>query len=405
MFLLNKIKLIFILFFLTASLSLFSQTRKSLEKQRQKTEKEIEKTSELIKEVEKNSKASYEQFLLLNEKISSINKKIAESRRELRAIEKDLRKNTKKYETNNHQLKILKDEYAKLIVSTYKYKKKQDKLLFIFSSKSFNQAYRRLKYMGNYIKYRRHQAEQIVKLQKNIDKTIKSLNKDKDLKKSLLSSIETSSYKLLLERDKKDALVSKLKREKRKLMRDLDKKKKLSIKLNANIKKLLAEEIQRERRRRANRKLSKESEKNIRDITNRFSKQKGKLLWPTKGVITGKYGKHAHPIFKNILVKNSGITITAKKNSNIRAVFDGVVTRVFTVPGSMPTIMIKHGKFYTVYDKVSEIKVVIDQKVKRGEIIGKVSSNASETNMDFHIRKLTDDIASKTLNPEVWLQK
>ncbi|WP_238531562.1 murein hydrolase activator EnvC family protein [Nitritalea halalkaliphila] len=107
-----------------------------------------------------------------------------------------------------------------------------------------------------------------------------------------------------------------------------------------------------------------------------FAGNRGKLPWPVaSGFISQKFGSTPHPTLKGYTIDNDGIDIQTTANADVRAVFDGVVMKVATVPGYGGTVLIKHGEYFTMYSRLKTITVKSGQTVKARDVIGKVATN------------------------------
>lgn len=136
-----------------------------------------------------------------------------------------------------------------------------------------------------------------------------------------------------------------------------------------------------------------------------FEGNKGKLPWPVaKGTITEGFGKNAHPTLKNVYTNNRGIDISAGKNAQVRAVFDGEVTSVLNIPGAGKVVIIKHGNYRTVYSNLQETYVSTGTKVTTKKIIGSLLSKSGETvsTVHFEIHKVSGSNVV-CLNPSLWV--
>ena len=131
-----------------------------------------------------------------------------------------------------------------------------------------------------------------------------------------------------------------------------------------------------------------------------FASNKGKLPWPVDGVVTETFGKHYHPVYKNVeLPFNNGLNISTAKDSAIKAVFDGTVTNVVMIPGYNQCVLVQHGGYFTFYCKLASVNVKAGQKVKTGEVLGRVDTIAGETQLHFELWE-----GKTPRNPELWLK-
>ncbi|MFC2087888.1 murein hydrolase activator EnvC family protein, partial [Bacteroidota bacterium] len=232
----------------------------------------------------------------------------------------------------------LKEEYARILISFYKNKDRNNIVLFFLSSKSFNQAYKRLKYWNEFSDYARRKYDEYIVLEEELD------SKNMEYKSLIVqhkNSVQLKSKELVdlnREQIKINSSISDLKKREFQLKKELTQQREIAEQLERKIEELLKAELKDE----PFLKLTPEQEL----VGIEFLNNKGILPWPTEyGIITGKYGEHAHPVLKNIKVQNNGIDITTKKNSAVRAIYNGIVKRVFFVPGWNNAVIIRHGNY------------------------------------------------------------
>jgi len=138
-------------------------------------------------------------------------------------------------------------------------------------------------------------------------------------------------------------------------------------------------------------------------LARNFESNKGKLPWPVqKGVVKVRYGRQPSPIDRTVSINSQGVKIATEKGTEVRAVFDGVVSEILVIPNANPVVMIRHGNYITVYKNMSKILVEKGDKVTTKQVIGEVATNRStgETMLGFGVYK-----DSKTQNPAIWIFK
>ena len=173
--------------------------------------------------------------------------------------------------------------------------------------------------------------------------------------------------------------------------------------LEQKIKKIIEEEIRKARE--AAKKISESSTISLtpeaKIISDKFSSNKGSLPWPLdQGLIVQFFGKQKHRIFNEVETFNNGINIATNKNSNIRSVFDGKISRIFFIKGEGKAVLINHGEFFTVYSGLKEVFVKLGDKILAKEKIGVVltDENNNKTELHFEIWKGYDK-----QDPSLWL--
>ena len=321
-----------VLFFLTISLAAQKKSRKQLEQDRTRIKKEITMVNKLLFDAKKSEKNALEDLKDLNQKIivrekyiSIINLEVQSLSNEIVIYEKDIQQLDKKLIT-------LKEDYAAMIYKSYKSKSQQNSTLFLFSSKSFYQAYKRVKYMKQYASFRKKQGEEVHLLTNNFLKLKDSLLFQKQLKDTLLSSEEEQKIKIEEEKIDQQKLISEIINQEKKYKRELRKKEQEQKKISERIDKIIKDAIAKSNAIKGAKKskgflLTPEA----KALAVRFEQNKGKLPWPVEsGLITRRFGKQPHPVYSGNYINSTGIHIATKKGSNAEAIFNGEVLAIQT---------------------------------------------------------------------------
>ena len=380
----------------TLCLGLNAQTRQELEEQRKKTLEEITYVDNMIKETEKAKTSGLNDLRVIGSRLSMRENVISGIQEEINLIGGRIELNTLAVTLMEKDLKILRDEYEHAVISSYKNGKGNPEISFILSARDFNQGYKRLKYLQQMTKFRRRQAEIIMELKMQIESTQAKLQEDLD-NVSVLKSKEEDQKKLLQqEQDRKRRLVNTLGSRERQLRRDLDEKKRIAGRIESEIARMIEEERAKS--------VSSEMTPEMKLIGNDFAQNKGRLPWPVeKGVITSQFGLRNHPVLANVKDNNIGIDITSLNKTVVRAVFKGQVVRVFAIPGANMNIIIRHGKFLTVYQNMVNVKVkqgdMVDTKQEIGEVYCDLE-NGSKSILKFMVFE-----EMEKNDPEIWLAK
>lgn len=429
---------ILLIFFINSQ----SQSLLNLEKQKKKKENEIKYTNDLINQTKKEKRNSYNQLLLINKKINTRKELITNIESEITGIDSKILNNDKSIKSLEYKLDELKKEYAKMIYFAYKNSSSYNKLLFIFSAKDFNSSYMRLKYLQQYSQNRQKQAQLIINTRDSIQYLISDLHNKKVKKEVLVTDHKTQTVILSNEKQNQNKVISSLKSKEQELKKKLKAQQVEYKKMQKAIDDVIAEEarkaaerarLEAELKAKENeaKKLYKKKSTNKKDETNNtnvtddktntntntktinyaltsedqinsdnFGKNKGNLPWPTeRGVITGTFGEHEHPVLKGVKIKNDGITISTSQGSSARAIFDGVVSRVISIPGINNVVIIRHGDYLTVYKNLTVVNVNSGDKVKAKQNIGTIYTDEDgKTAVDIQIWK-----GNIKLNPSLWL--
>ena len=347
---------------------------------------------------------------------------------EVNEINSSINKTNTSINNLKKEIEKLKAEYEKMIYYAYKNQSAYTKLMFIFSAKDFNQAYNRKKYFEQYSEYRKKQALIIQKTQNNLAEKVKELEAKRSELKALLGEKEEEKKTLTIEKSEKEDVLIQLQEKEGQLKADLKKKQEDANKLQKEIKRIIEEEIKRAREeavlaaKNAKAKnppnpknnTTKENPKEVKNenvltltpeaqkLSDNFELNKGKLPWPVaEGVIIEYFGEHEHPVLKGIKVKNDGIDISTKVGSAVRAVFDGEVTGVISIPGAGKAIIVRHGEYLSVYSNLSETNVKKGDKIKTKQNIGTaLTDEDNKTSMELQIWK-----GSILLNPIGWIYR
>lgn len=400
-----------LMLFFTASQTGFAQNKNELEEKKKELQKEISLTNKLLNETKKNKELTLDEVLKLKSKISLRVELISAIDQEIRFVNKQINRNQDVILSLQKDLEKLKQEYAKMIYYAFKNKSTYNKIMFVFSSSSFNQAYKRLKYIQQYSEYRKKQGAAIVETQRELIAKIAELEKSKQEKSALLSLEQQEKQKLAVEQAEQETNVKKLQSKEQELRSDLNKKQEAERKLQKAIERIIEEEIRkaREAAAKANKGSSTTSESKTSfpmtpealKLSNSFASNKGSLPWPVaEGIITDRFGQHPHPVLSGIIINNNGIDISTTKGAIARAIFDGEVSSVAIIPGGGKVVMIRHGEYLSVYSYLSEVYVNKGDKISTKQHLGTLISepDKAKTNVHLEIWK-----GMTKLNPEYWI--
>jgi len=390
--------------FLFSFVGLQAQTKEELQQKKKNLLKEIEYTNELLEKTQKSQTTSIDELVKLNKKIEVRTEIINTIKLEVNLLDKKIEKNKLVIASLETDLSELKDEYAKMLYYTYKNKSSYNRLMFMFSSKDFNQAYKRLNYLQQYASYRKRQAELIIKTKKAIDVKLTRLEGIRTEKQVLLYSLDNENQNYTKERVEQEGVLSDLKKREKSLKKDLKRKQRTAEKFQRAIEEIIREEIRKAREAAA--KAGKSSKgfpmtPEAQALSRTFSANKSKLPWPVaQGVITGRYGTHPHPVLKQIQVKNNGVDISTNAGSMARAIFEGTVSKVIIIPGEGKSVLIRHGEYLSVYSYMSEVFVKSGDKISTKQELGLLVSENNNTKTEIHFELWK---GMSTLNPAYWL--
>lgn len=400
----TKYRFISILVFLFFMVSVAAQkkSRKQLEVDRNRIKKEIKMVNKLLFDAQKNEKNALEDLKDLNQKITIREKYIKTINLEVKSLSDEIIDKENDIQKLTIKLNKLKEDYATMIYKSYKSKSQQSRTMFLFSSKSFYQAYKRVKYMKQYASFRKKQGEDVAVLAKNFLQLKDSLLYQKKLKDTLLSNEE--EQKLKIEDDKIDQqkLISQIKKQENKYKRELLKKEQEQKKISERIDKIIKDAIAKSNALKGVKKSKGFSlTPEAKALAVRFEQNKGKLPWPVEsGLIVRRFGKQPHPIYSGNFINSTGIHIATKKGSNAEAIFNGEILAIQTQSEGKKSILIRHGNYISVYNNLETVYVSNGEKVSTGQSLGKIFTDriTGKTKLIFVLSKNTT-----RLNPTNWI--
>ncbi len=391
-----KFSLVILLFVLAGFQLSRGQTKAELEEQRKKTLEEISNVDNLLKQTGKEKTESLSQLKIIGNKLTLRESVLRDLRNEIDLIQGRIDLNTLAMEMMESDLKVLREDYARSVVNSYKTGKSYNELIYVLSARDFNQGYKRLKYLQQIAKYRRDEAEIITEIKDQVEASRKKLENDLSNISDLKGREEQQRSLLKSEQSRRQRMVQSLSNKEKQLQKELEERKRIARRIEAEMEKLIEEE----RKKNAKTDVSPEE----RNLAASFAGNKGKLPWPVdKGIITGKFGTHTHPVLKYVTENNPGIEITSYGDTPVKAVFNGEVARVFAIQGANMTVMIKHGKYYTVYQNIINVRVKAGEKVVTGQVVGNVYIEKDDGNSAILKFMIFDETVK--LDPELWISK
>jgi len=398
-------KVFYFLFCLTVlllSTSVLSQskTRKQLEKQRTQIKKEIKKINQLLFSNSKRKAVAFTDIENLNIKIQRKEELVNLTFQEINLLSLEIKKNNSSLDSLKNELDQVKDAYKKMILKSYKTKSGKSKIMFLLSSKSFFQAYKRVQYMKQYAQFRRKQAEKIDIILDQIETFLSQLNSKKLKKETLLQNNRNVKKSLEEEKIKSNLLVFNLRKNEKRYKNQISQKQKISLQIDKEIQRLIKEAIAKSSNKKTN---SFALTPEAKELEKNFLLNKGKLPWPVaKGVVIQKFGTQPHPVVKTAKIKSNGIIIATPKKEKVRVVFDGQVLSVLQFKGSNPTVLVQHGNYITAYKNLSKVFVKKGDKVFSNQNIGEVFTNNSSgrSTIQFSVFQKTTPV-----NPLSWIIK
>ncbi|MDA0898669.1 MAG: peptidoglycan DD-metalloendopeptidase family protein [Bacteroidetes bacterium] len=438
-------KLLFV-FLLVLTNGLQAQTKEELQRQKVLLQDQIDLASELLLKTKSTKETSLSELQTLNQKIEARNKLIRTMDRQIRSIDREVANKAKEIEALEARVDSLKSDYADLIKLAQRQQKPRDQILFILSSSSFAQAAKRMQYFKDMAAYREQQVQQIAITQETLAREREALIAKKVEKVQVQTAQEGEKIALQADAQIQEATVQNLQSKESTLKKDIDKKQREAQQLEQQIKRIIAEEMRKAKERAERSGLENEAKElglisgkdfstrtsnkalkqlidkareakgmDVRDdgpsfamtpearaLANNFASNKGALPWPVeRGIITGKFGKHPHPIVKGVIVDNPHMEITTEENAIVRSVFEGEVSSVVPIPGANVMVLVRHGNYFTVYSNLINVKVKAGDIVSLKEPIGTAfTDEEGKTMVQLGIWKDAD-----IQDPNPWLAK
>jgi septal ring factor EnvC (AmiA/AmiB activator) len=507
------------------------QQKEKLQTQNNALKKEISQLNKDLQHNQSESKTSLLYVKNLDEKISAQTKLVNGLTKEKRFIEDEIYLTQLEINKLSRELVELRKEYKDILVKAYKNKSVENKLLFVLSSESLTQAYRRIKYLEKYSEYQLGKADEILAKTKAIEKEKAEREASKKEKEELLAQQSVMIDELENEKSEKQEVIAEFKKNAGLISQQIANKQKEQKEIDVEIQRVIEEEIRlariraekdkkswdaaaktntiasfqsylnewpegdyanaarknisqleadnkgwqaarathtkaayqlylknfpqgqfastarteigkfeaaEEEERLAREKAEREAEAankpveevvvkpvekpkpvenpkpdpapapsyadrtSTAELSSDFANNKGKLPWPvSRGQIVGRFGKNPHPVLSNIEIDNGGVDIATNKGSSAKAVFDGEVSAIISIPGGNRTVLLRHGTYFTVYNNLSFVSVKKGDKVKRGQDLGRIyTDETGNTILKFEVRS-----GAYKQNPELWLSR
>ena len=432
----------------------FSQTNsKSLKKEQQQLESKISNTKKLLKQVKSNQQNSLNAIRLIDNQIKSREDLVRIYDIQVRAAEIEIIEKKQRINRLKERISNLKTQFRSMMIYSYKHRGNHRNIMFILSSQNYNEAYKRNNYLKKLAEIQKKQVAIIKQNQKVIYSDLQTIHNNKQEKLSIIEEKKTEKKLIEIDRGVKQQTFNKFKQEEKNLFTQLEvaerKKQNLkqeitkAIKLEILIEQKKQEEIAKKERAKKEKaekekaeKLANEEKtignaepkkenlesKSIENTENKivstytepkesialgknFQLSKGLLPWPVNsGSITEKYGKNPHPTLNGVVTNNNGIDITCSIGSNVRAVFGGEVSSIFSIQGAGKVIIVKHGNYRSVYSNIKDTYVKIGAKVATKQNIGSLIQEGNLSICHFEIHQVINGV-TQSLNPSLWISK
>lgn len=416
-------RLLFFVLFLTISTASFAQSSAELKRRRESLTNEIASLKKAQSKIASNKRLSLKQINVLNTQIRLREEKIKTINSEVKLLNNQISENTNTVHSLQSQLTKLKKEYAGMVLFAFRNQSAYGKLMFIFASENFNQAYKRLKYLQQFGDYRKKQAKYIQETQKELGIKIVELDQNKRSKNNLLHSQEDEKVTLGKEKSNQSVQLGKLSKQEREVKQEVAKKNREIAQLSRSINAAINREIAEERRKAAEAAriaaakaaasatsttapAAKPAARSVSvlastpeaaKLSSDFLSNRGRLPWPvSQGFIVARFGNNK---YGNVTVENNGVDIKTAEGSSVRAIFSGDVSTVQNLNGQY-FVLIRHGEYFTVYSNLRSVSVSKGDKVSVKQTIGTVITDPVDGTTQLHLEIWKN---STPTNPESWL--
>lgn len=382
--------------------------QKALESKREQLQKEISEINRLLFAEKKEKGNVLEQMEAMDQKINVRQQLIRVTNQQSNLLNRQINTNVRNIGKLRNDLAFLKEEYGNMIQKSYQNKSRQSRLMFLLSSENFLQAFKRFQYMKQYTQYRKEQGEQIVAKTDELTQLNKDLSEQRKEKDKLVAENTQIKNQLYKEIQSQKELLKSIRKNESKYATAIENKKKEAKRIDEQIERLIRSAIAA-----SNREASKSSSSTVTSsskfvltpeatiVANNFSANKGKLIWPVeKGIKRQGFGVYNDAVYPGIKHESNGVIIATDEGSKARAIFEGEVIAILSVPGGNKGVQIKHGNYISTYYNLSRVYVKKGDKVNTKSDLGDIytSKSSGTTQLKFYLYKDTT-----RLNPEEWI--
>lgn len=439
-----------VLFLMTVVGASAQQSREELQKKEQELKKELSDLNRQLSETQKNKKLSLNELALIKRKVAKREELVRGINNQINELDNTIYLNEIDIYRLRKELDTLKLKYAKSIVFAYKSRGSYEYLNFLFSATNFNDAVKRMAYLKSYRQNRETQAIAIAQSRNMLTQKVDVLNSNK--KERMVTLTAQSEQLKVLQEDKKaqDKVVAQLKGQESAIAKQIKDKEKQRVRMQQAVMAIIKREIDEAARkdRIAKQKAMDDAKKNAaasasknnnndnaaknstavnsaknnepivlakagsrpyspfesteegRETSIHFEQNRGRLPWPVdRGNVFIEFGVSTVPGTK-LTQKSDGIHIALPEGSVVKSIADGEVSYVGEVNGDQ-VVMVRHGKYFTVYQQLSSASVSVGREVKAGSTLGRSGKSIDgEGSIIFTI----NNERGVPLNPEQWLR-
>lgn len=389
-----KISLLMIAF-LAMGQGAYAQDVSAQKEKKARLEREIAIIDKQLAENASRSSNTLSDLTLIRKKISNRKSLVTEADRQVRRYNDSIYLVNREINRLKVRIDTLTSHYSRLVLSAYKNRDAKVWYMYMFASENLGQAFRRFGYFRNLSTQMKSEAQKIREMQEELERKKERVTQLKKDSEAVKSQRQNELNELRKDESKADAVVKRLQKDRKKYQSELTAKKKEVNALNKEIQHIIAQAMKGEGQKTD----TKKTEVDMK-LDGEFANNKGKLPWPADGPVMSRFGKQYHPVYKNLeLPSNNGIDIALEKGTQVRSVFDGVVSKVLVMPGYNQCVLVQHGNYFTLYCKMKGLSVKAGDKVTTGQALGTIDTIGGQTQLHFEVWK-----GSAPQNPEQWLK-
>ena len=372
-----------------------------LENQRAQLEKDIARLNSMLNQNTMRSSEVLSSLTLVRRKISAREQIIASYDNTLKILNDSLRMCQRDLDRLQARHDTLQLYYSRLVRGAYKNRDTRLWYMYILSSGSVSQAFNRMGYFRNLSSQMSDQAVKVREAAAQLEQQKTRLNQLKAETSQLKQKVVDERTKLRSEEGDASKMVSKLQKDRKTYEKQLREKNRQKEELNRKIADMIRQQTQKRGGSGTKGTGGKKTSTQVdAKLSGEFAANKGRLPWPVEGTVVERFGKHTHPVYKNVqLPQNNGVTLVVQRNAPVKAVFNGTVTQVVVLPGYNQCVLVSHGEYFTLYSKLKSVTVKAGQKITTGQVVGTVDTIGGEDLFHFELWK-----GSTPQNPENWLR-
>ena len=386
-----------------------TQQQRNLEKRKEEIATEIAQMERLLQQQVRLKGSAIDQIQLLDNKRYALESLIELTANEVQLLQRQIAESNNRIDDLKDQIEVIKQDYQKVIVNSYKRKVEKNKWLFLLAADSFKDARRRWNYLLQYASYRTTQAERLVRKQEELQQISATLEDQLKQKEEKVEENRRQQTVLIADREKQELLIANARKQERAYRRELADRDKERKRIDSEIDRLIREAIEKANRER----LAKAKKANRKDgfvltpeaeaLAKSFEGNKGRHIWPVeKGIKSIGYGTYADKLYPALKHFNNGVTIATESGSKARAIYDGEVMNVMISRQGIKGVYVRHGDYITMYYNLQDVSVKEGDKVVAKQSLGTLHTDkvSGQTLLKFYLYKNTT-----RLNPEKWVYR